>query len=125
MCHLPYNVCANNFLDFSCYKHLDNKIMWYSYKWTVDISSHCTCLCQTSASAQAVGHGDTASLLACPFAQKSVQLLSSSLGSELFACDHWHILELCLEELWTSEIPFCILSQQKCEFSPGCLLAFT
>lgn len=56
MCHLPCDVCANNFLDLSCYKYLDNKIMWYSYKWTVDISSHCTRLCQTSTSAQAVGH---------------------------------------------------------------------
>lgn len=77
MCHLPYVVRANQFLDLSCYKYPDSKMMWCPCKWTVDISSHCICLCQTSTSAQAVGYGGVAFLLACPFAQKSVQLLSS------------------------------------------------
>lgn len=76
-CHLPYVVRANQFLDLSCYKYLDNKIMWCPCKWALDISSHCICLCQSSTGAQAVGCGGVASLLGCPLAQKSVQLLSS------------------------------------------------
>lgn len=124
MCHLPYVVCANQFLDLSCYKYLDSKIMWCPCKWTVDISSHCTCLCQTSTSAQAWCCCISLGLFLCT----KVSLVAFFLLLDLSCL--YVTTGVSWDDVWKScasldSAFYNILSYQKCNFSPGYLLAFT
>lgn len=84
MCHLQYFVCANQFLDDCIHKwafsHLIN--IWLTKLCGVHasglyisaLSLNCTCLCQTSTRARAIGHSSVASVLTCSFAQELVSV---------------------------------------------------